>query len=738
MTDPPVPLGAVVINELMYHPVAEDADEDNHEFVELYNRSAAPVALAGWKLQGDVTFTFPATTLEPGKYVVIAKNKKALTALTKYMLDAAGVIGDYTGQLDNGSGRVALVDGQGMVVDTVSYKTKFPWPMAPDALGAGEAWTQAKWGKPETHRYMGISLERVSAEVVSTELANWAPSPIDGATPGRKNAGAGMPLPVVEALTVAPVGKAEGAIGASDKVQVTAKFSAMGAVKDVEVEFYVEDVNKAQKATTKVAMMPMGPATFMAELPAQKANSVVRYKVFADRGKGREQVAPRPSDPMDVFDYWVQSPDIPAGSYQLFISLRDWGQLFKNLEGGMVYAVPQGSPSGTVACRVNPTWDNRVPALLVAGGKVFDVRVRYAGSRWNRTGGPQIPDSRWPREEAPSGPRPLVALSWNVKLPRYDSFEGRRTVYFNKLWQSGPGMPAALGARIFTEAGFPAPLVRRFTRVYINGRYYHYMMDIEHGGEDLLKRHFSEKPALGKGELIKANSGMYGDEGPWGISDGRPLREVCNLKLADRYAATWERKNYEWRNHEALHAMFNELDAAAKAGPAQVRAFYAKHFDVDRSLTYMAIRNWQAAWDDTYHNFQLYKHPESGKWMFTPLDMDWEFGAFTFNAQSSFYLGTKGFMNRWNQWGTFKETLLLTHKAEFEKKLKELAAGVLAPANVTKLLDEEAKKYDVAAARAAPAGVVNHPAGISNNIETSVSNIKRFVRDRDAEVKKLP
>src|SRR5262245_1325092 len=52
-------VGGVVISEIMYHPVLENSDTDTHEFVEIFNRSEVPVALAGWQLAGDIAFTFP-------------------------------------------------------------------------------------------------------------------------------------------------------------------------------------------------------------------------------------------------------------------------------------------------------------------------------------------------------------------------------------------------------------------------------------------------------------------------------------------------------------------------------------------------------------------------------------------------------------------------------------------------------------------------------------------------------
>src|SRR4051812_10446232 len=73
--DAPAPRPAVFISEVMYHPVLEDDYEDQHEFVELHNHGAAAVDLAGWRLAGDVTYTFPAgATLPAQGYAVVAKN----------------------------------------------------------------------------------------------------------------------------------------------------------------------------------------------------------------------------------------------------------------------------------------------------------------------------------------------------------------------------------------------------------------------------------------------------------------------------------------------------------------------------------------------------------------------------------------------------------------------------------------------------------------------------------------
>src|SRR5207248_2001774 len=112
-----------------------------------------------------------------------------------------------------------------------------------DALGASESFFAA--GYVAKYKYLGRSLERVSFDVPASEVVNWAPSPPDGATPGRRNATAGNPLPIVEHLTATRKGTTETLIGKDDDVTIAAQFSARGTVAGVEVEYRVETLDRS-------------------------------------------------------------------------------------------------------------------------------------------------------------------------------------------------------------------------------------------------------------------------------------------------------------------------------------------------------------------------------------------------------------------------------------------------------------------------------------------------------------
>lgn len=139
---------SVVINELMFSPMT---DNDLDEYVELYNRSASPVDVGGWRFTEGINFTFPPnTTIAANGYLVVARNVNRL--LTNYPgLNPANAIGNFTGNLANGGERLALAQmdfthttNNGVVItntiyvvtDEVSYKDGGRWGRWADRGGS--------------------------------------------------------------------------------------------------------------------------------------------------------------------------------------------------------------------------------------------------------------------------------------------------------------------------------------------------------------------------------------------------------------------------------------------------------------------------------------------------------------------------------------------------------------------------------------------------------------------------
>ncbi len=695
----------VRFSEVLYHPVLEDDYAERHEFVELHNAGSGEVDLSGFRLVGDTVALElpPGSVMAPGEYRVIAKDRARLAAV--WELDPAQLWGDYDGELANGQDTLRLLDPAGAVVDELTYDDDSPWPVAADALGAGADWLDPALLPLERHRFKGYSLERQSFELPTSDPANWALSPLDGSTVGRANAAATATPPAI----VLDRERTAGPPGGQDELVAT--LSPQGAVDAVELEYFVDDIARANEPVQRVAMADRGERRFAASAAAVAEGVVVRYRITADRGAGREVLSPRPTDPFRWHAY-AKTPTVASATrtYHLQLASNDWGQLWTNLAGGR--------DSG---CDLNPSWDRDVPAVLLYGDKVYDVRVRYQGSRYNRTLGRDLVS--WPYPGPSAGP--VRALSWHISFPRYRRLEGKSALLLNKNWQGCPGYDLAVGYRLFRDAGIPAAETR-YARLHINGGYYHYMLEIEQPGEDMLAK-YGPVGDLFKSEGIDETDGIYG------VGDERRLVAACGLTARQRYQLTYDRKTFKgWGTVDPVMQLIEELNDARAAGMAAERAFFAKHFDLERLLDYVAIINWSVPFDDYIHNHYLYRRRD-GKWMLLPWDLDRNFGGWR-PADSSIYLGRQGEADAiGDRWNVLKDSFLRAYQSEFQARLRQLLDGPLAPAVVQAKVDEWTATTNLAEAQAAPSGM--NCAGFTPRANAW----KQFAVDRAAAVRaRLP
>jgi hypothetical protein len=720
-----------VISELMYHPVLdEEGPEEEREFVEVYNRGPASVALAGWQLGGDVRFTFPAgAVIAAGQYVVVAKSRAKLAAVASYGLRQADLMGDYAGQLDNGKkGRVVLANARGELVDQVIYSSEFPWPIGADALGLQPSWLPASLQPASKHRYMGRSLERIDPGAPSELVQNWDASALDGATPGRPNSVAGSPRAIVMAQSAKAAGE-RARILAGDEVAVQAVFSD-GAVSDVQVEYFVDDLTRSDEAVTAVTMT-WSEGGWRATLPKGPANSVVRYRISGRRAGGAsERVSPRPSDPQEWHAYFV-SPEATGGSraYHLFITPSDWGQLYDNVTPGWVKGCGLGENPTCTSCEVNAAWNATVPAVFVADDRVYDVRVRYQGGKFSRAGGRALKSWTFP---APTSWK-QQALGWHVAFPRYQRYEGKKAIRLNKRAQACTGIPDRVVSRVFAAAGLPEWRMR-YARLHVNGGYYLYALEQEAQDDAWIGRAFPGQPI---GDLYEDNAIRW-DQGPWGWGDFRLLQPFCGYSETERYHYTYERKTLHWKDDAEMIALIKGLHAARAAGPEALRAYLAAEFDVDRVLRYLAVINWAGAWDDDYHNFLLYR-PVGGKWLLlssdhnlllTGVHIDPATNATRYgDAARSFQLGRQDDPDNWRRrWNYLKDAFLVAYQAEYVKVLRQMADTAFAPAAVHKLVDEVAASFDEDDARQSLSS--NTSCDGVNNGHTGALAVKAYVTGR--------
>jgi regulation of enolase protein 1 (concanavalin A-like superfamily) len=158
----------VVINEIMYHPISGDDDD---EFIELHNRGASPVNVGQWSFEDGVNFIIPVgTTIQAGGYLVVAKNRTNLLARHPG-LNPNLVVGDYGGQLANGGERVALA------MPDINLRTNGPvittniFYIVVNEVTYRDGGRWGKWSDGG-----GSSLELIDADADTRLAANWADS----------------------------------------------------------------------------------------------------------------------------------------------------------------------------------------------------------------------------------------------------------------------------------------------------------------------------------------------------------------------------------------------------------------------------------------------------------------------------------------------------------------------------------------------------------------------------------
>jgi regulation of enolase protein 1 (concanavalin A-like superfamily) len=133
----------LVISEIMYHPLARP-DGRNLQFIELFNAQSFPEDLSGYRLAGDVDYTFaPGTVIPAGGFIVVA----AAPADVQAVYGGGGVLGGWSGDLPRATGRVRLRNQAGAVLLEVNYAARPPWPAAADGAGPSLVLARPSYGQ---------------------------------------------------------------------------------------------------------------------------------------------------------------------------------------------------------------------------------------------------------------------------------------------------------------------------------------------------------------------------------------------------------------------------------------------------------------------------------------------------------------------------------------------------------------------------------------------------------------
>ena len=166
----------VVINEIHYDP---EPKTEHVEFIELFNAGDETADLSGWRFDEGIDYTFAAkVALAPGRYLVLTENTSHFRRKFEAIFaGGAPAFDSWNGVLDNDGERIALVDGEGEVIDEVDYRAEFPWPIGANGDGVsmelihpdldndlGGSWRSAQ-GAPTPHSLNSAYLENAPPQV---------------------------------------------------------------------------------------------------------------------------------------------------------------------------------------------------------------------------------------------------------------------------------------------------------------------------------------------------------------------------------------------------------------------------------------------------------------------------------------------------------------------------------------------------------------------------------------------
>jgi hypothetical protein len=175
----------VLFNEILFNPRTGGV-----EFIELYNRKDHPIDLKNWLLivsDKPAIISTDHLVIEPGDFLVLTRDPEILKADYPKSREDVFFRMKNMQALVNKEGVVVLTDSMDMVIDSLYYNEKMHSPML-------------KSNK-------GVSLERLSIDLPTTDPNNWASAAgmASFATPGNKNSQLKLETPGGSMFSVSPV-----------------------------------------------------------------------------------------------------------------------------------------------------------------------------------------------------------------------------------------------------------------------------------------------------------------------------------------------------------------------------------------------------------------------------------------------------------------------------------------------------------------------------------------------------
>ncbi|MFP6904368.1 MAG: lamin tail domain-containing protein, partial [Verrucomicrobiota bacterium] len=577
---PPLVSAGIVINEIMFHPTSGGVENPLEEFIELYNADpVVPVDLTGWQIDRGIDFTFPAVTLDPGSYLVIAAD--ITTFFNRHPASAATVVGGWSGKLSNAGERIRLVDTLGVEADSVKYADEGEWAERVRVVLGGEN----GWDWQSDADGTGVSLELIQPGLPNNRGQNWSSSTLQGGTPGLVNTVSSTNLPPMIRKV-----KHEPAIPRfADPVTITARLEDEISHPSAQVHWRISAASPG--AFNLAAMSEGDPGDFSVVLPPQAENSVIEFYISAQDGV-HTRTWPAPTDQGQVANayYLVDSTPDPPGTavYRAVMSVADKGQydtINRQSDAllNVTFIVHEGSGD----------------AIRYQGG----MRIRGNGSRG-------------------FNPPPL-----RINLAGDDPWKGQSSLNLNSRYS----WLQFIGMHFMNLSGVAAPDAKR-VQFYINGidaarndgtmrgSYVH----IEPIGSEYLADKFPNDDA---GNLYKKRSAAGDrDEKCWGVHYGTTVAySTAEWYVADRWSKLTNSGENDWSDLQAFVETMHQ--ASGTSYDDQVSAV----IDLEQWIKWFAGMVLLNSYETNLSNgidddYCMYRGFSSGRFKLIPHDLDTIFG----------------------------------------------------------------------------------------------------------------
>ncbi|MEM7385824.1 MAG: lamin tail domain-containing protein, partial [Verrucomicrobiota bacterium] len=308
----------VVINEVHYDP---EPNIELIEYVELTNAGAEAVDLTGWSFSSGVQFSFnDGTILAPGGFLVLTENLSHFE--TRF---GQGADGQFEGRLTNDGERLEIADAAGVVVDSVNYRSEFPWP-----IGANGDGVSMELLSPALDNDLGGSWRsgsELTPGAANSVFVDNAPPQIRQVKHSPK-----MPATTEESVISAKITDPDsvGEVSLVYQVVTPGKYISSHLSKESSVwksrpNDPLEE-NPAFEDPDNWVTVPMvddgtggdavaGDGTYSITLPAQSSRTIVRYRIRAEDSAGASVRVPHADDPSLNFAYFSYDgvPEYVAG-----------------------------------------------------------------------------------------------------------------------------------------------------------------------------------------------------------------------------------------------------------------------------------------------------------------------------------------------------------------------------------------------------------------------------------------